>query len=157
MLIRMTSGTFGYREKTKDGYSLHVVCKSRNDPPFEVDDEVGNDLIGRGVAVLAGVVTEATSKPSDGVFAAGDVSTPPSKENDAEDNGEDDSDISAPKYSVEMTANQLRAIMKANGLSVKNRMTKSEMVDALDGYFGTNDEEGDGEMPPDLSAEAPIV
>lgn len=87
----------------------------------------------------------ATEEPED----AGDVSTPPSPENEAEATEE----AEGAAYSVDMTAAELRAIMEANGLTAKPRMTKREMVDALDEFFA----EDDDEAPPDLSAEAPVV
>ena len=36
-------------------------------------------------------------------------------------------------------------------------MTKREMVDALDAYFGSDEEADDDEQPPDLNAEALVI
>lgn len=157
MLVKMISGTFGYREKTEDGYSLHVVCKSRVDPPFEVDETVGADLLERGVAVLVEPnVPGGDSVGGERVAASVDVSTPNEPENAAESDEEGEEAVSAPEYSVDMKADQLRAIMEANGLTVKPRMTKREMVDALDAFFASDEEDEDDELPPDLDAEVPV-
>ena len=90
------------------------------------------------------------------VAASVDVSTPNEPENAAESDEEGEEAVSAPEYSVDMKADQLRAIMEANGLTVKPRMTKREMVDALDAFFASDEEDEDDELPPDLDAEVPV-
>ena len=101
------------------------------------------------VETLPEANSAAGEKPED----AGDVSTPPSPENEADGAEEAEGVV----YSVDNTATELKATMKANGLTVKPRMTKREMVDALDAYFGSDEEADDDEQPPDLNAEALVI
>jgi hypothetical protein len=56
---------------------------------------------------------------------------------------------------MDNTAAELKAIMEAEGLTIRSGMTKREMVDALDAYFASEDDEDD-ELP-DLSPEVPVV
>ena len=124
MLVKMINGTFGYREKTENGYAMPIICKTVNDPPFEVDKDVAADLIANNAAVIV--------------------------ESDLEPAGEPEPESA--EYSPDMTANQLKAVMNAHGLTVKPRMSKPDMIAALDEYFSESD---DGEDLPDLSAEVP--
>lgn len=52
MYVKMKNGSYGHRVKTPDGH-IHVVGKTRDDPPFEVDEETGAYLLELGVATAA--------------------------------------------------------------------------------------------------------
>lgn len=157
MLVKMINGTFGYREKTPEGYSMFVTCKSRVDPPFEVDDEVGNDLLSRGAAVLVDKTSaEAVSLPSVVEEDAGGSSTPPEAENDAQGDGEAAEGQLDPEQLLTMTNAQLKKLAEDMGLDASKCRNKAAYV-ALITAAAVELEPEDGEQPPDLNAEAPIV
>lgn len=58
-----------------------------------------------------------------------------------------------PSYSEEMTAAELKDIMEKYGVTIKARMTKPDMVAALDLAFAEEDGVDDGEAPPDLGGD----
>lgn len=154
MLVRMINGTFGYREKTPEGYSSHVICKSRVDPPFEVDEETGNYLLSRGVAELVDTSpAEDASAPSVDVESAGGSSTPPDAENDAQDAETAHLDE---EQLLTMTNAELKKLAEDMGLDASKCRNKAAYV-ALIAGADVEIEEDDDELPPDLNAEAPIV
>lgn len=128
MLIKMTNGSFGYREKTPEGYSLHVVGKTRLDPPFEVDEEVGNDLIARGVAVRVDGPQEAPAQaaPPEGMIEA------------TMDGGQFE----------DMTVAELKKLAVEMGLDVSGIRKKADLIDLITSEIVYVDEE-DG--PPELT------
>ena len=111
MLIKMSNGSFGYREKTPEGYSLHVVGKTRLDPPFEVDEEVGNDLIARGVAVRVDVPQEAPAQAA-----------PPK--------GMTDAHLDGGQFEA-MTVAELKELAGEMGLDVSGIRKKADLIDRI--------------------------
>lgn len=110
--------------------------------------------IGDGLFRLAlrGDVIDVTGEEAEALIASGAAeavdAAPPVSDTPA-DKAEEGGDGPV-AYSVDLKADQLRAIMEAYGLTASPRMTKREMVDALDAHFGEED-------PPALNAEVPIV
>lgn len=137
---------------TRGFYGLHtnigVKVKSPNDDAFEVDDNEAKRLVELGVAKCVGdmpVATNAENANEDNASV-----NPIKSESPAESEYEGDSATDIPEYSSDSTVAELRAIAKNEGITFKVGMTKSEMLTALDEYFGVND-------APDLSAEIPVV
>ncbi len=144
--IKITRGFFGHHEKI--GNKTVVRRKGPQDPAFEVDDDKAKRLVDLGIAKYVDAVPVAT--PSESFEEAGSSNNLPENEAPAEDENEDDSGNNIPEYSIDSHVSDLRTIAKAEGISFKVGMTKSEMITALDEHFGVMD-------APDLSAETPVV
>ena len=140
--IKITRGFYGLHTK------LGIRTKGPNDEAFEVDDNEAKRLVDLGIAKYIGDTPVATVEESADEDNAS-VNTPET-EAPAESEYEGDSVTDIPEYSSDSTVAELRAIAKAEGISFKVGMTKSEMVEALDEHFGVMD-------APDLSAETPVV
>lgn len=149
MKVVIMCGGAGY--KVGDRFKLAL----RGDV-VDVSAEEAEAMIGSGAARAVKPVEtspKAESATGEKPENAGDVSTPPSPENEADGAEEAEGVV----YSMDNTATELKAIMEANGLSVKARMTKREMVDALDAFYGSDEETDDDEQPPDLNSEALVI
>ena len=140
--IKITRGFYGLHTK------LGIRTKGPNDEAFEVDNNEAKRLVDLGIAKYIGDTPVATVEESADEDNAS-VNTPET-EAPAESEYEGDSVTDIPEYSSDSTVTELRAIAKAEGISFKVGMTKSEMVEALDEHFGVMD-------APDLSAETPVV
>lgn len=140
--IKIMRGFYGLHTK------LGVQTKGPNDEAFEVDDNEAKRLVDLGIAKYIGDTPVATVEESADEDNAS-VNTPET-EAPTESEYEGDSVTDIPEYSSDSTVAELRAIAKAEGISFKVGMTKSEMVEALDEHFGVMD-------APDLSAETPVV
>ena len=161
MLVKMINGTFGYREKTPEGYSMFVTCKSRVDPPFEVDEEVGLDLIDRGVAVSVESDMAAPDLTASGSETANPDNAQGTEGEDPAANGIDPDPEAGmiPAYldgaDLEtMTVAQLKALAEEMGLSTGGTRKKADLIDLITSETVYVDEEEDG--PPDLTAEDPV-
>lgn len=126
MLISIIKGNYGYND------GRIVRAKTPSDKPFEVDDIEAARLIEMGVAkaVEKTILRKPTKAEDDEPVEKNEESSRES-EDDEENEGE------APEYS-EMSSNaELQAIAKEYGIPVSNRANKSELLSALDKYFGS--------------------
>ena len=169
--IKIISGTYGKLEtqewKDEDGNAkatTKIMPKTSKDDAFELDPEEAKRLVGLGVAVYADGDAEEEDRDGDG------EGTKP--------------EAGKPSYSADTNANVLRDLMKSASLTIKVGMSKAEMAAALDEHYGaanaaddreedgdadgdaddssgieTDESEGggDGEPPPDLSAQEPVA
>ena len=126
MLISIIRGNYGYND------GRIVRAKSPSDPPFEVSDAEAARLIGMGVAKA--VEKTILSKPTK---AKDDEPVEKNEESSRESEDYEDDEDETPEYS-EMSSNaELQAIAKEYGIPVSNRANKSELLSALDKYFGS--------------------
>lgn len=142
-VIKIINGTYGHRPAGSRAIEPKQAC----DAPFEIEDDKAERLVSLGIAAYVGepVATIGITEKED----AKGVATANEAHNDSEEAK------TRPDYSVEMKAAELRELLEDCGLTYKVGMTKADMVAALDAYFDEAVE--DGEAPPDLSAEAPII
>jgi hypothetical protein len=160
--IKIISGIYGYRPAG----SKVIEPKRAGDPAFQVEDAEAARLVSLKVAAYVDVANE--SIPA-GVATAPEQSTKDEPSNNIPEDTDGFKDkIEAPSeipsYSVDMKSTELREIMSDYGIPYKVGMSKADMVAALDEYFKEesgedSDEgsEGDGEAPPDLEAEEPVL
>ena len=121
-------------------------------------------LVARGVAdyvtrpVLNAVPDAGT--PADGMEESGQGVPLPDGENAAEGMAADDS-ANIPAYDIDMKADQLRSLLKRHDIPCNFGMSKADMVAALDAVFRpeqpAEEASGNGEAPPELGAEGPVV
>lgn len=123
-----------------DGKNSVLLTKASG--PQELGAGLEAELIQAGIAkAIRAVATD------DGGEKKSPANTPPDKD----DAGNDKDDK---PYSIDMKAEVLRELLKANGLPAKIGTSKADMVAALDDHFASLD--ADEELP-DLGAEGPVV
>ena len=116
MLIRILNTTFGL---VVNGI---VKPKSPADPPFEVDDELGNRLVRDGIAENVG-----------GAYA--ELSEEAEEPDEIAETADESGDFSIPKYSEETSKADLQAIAKEYGVAVSATATKQDIIKSLDDFF----------------------
>lgn len=98
---------------------------------------------------LTGEVVDVSNAEADRLVSIG-VATYIEKECEASSGDA----IAIPVYSIDMKADQLRALMEQENLPLKAGMTKADMVAALDENFTSVD---DSDALPEPSAENPVT
>ena len=162
--IKIINGTYGHHPQG----SKSIEPKTADDPPFEVTDEKAKKLVTRKIAEYADDLDALFADDEDedelpGIagerFIVTGSDTGSGAANEGSEDSEDSEDGGVPEYSIDTHVNTLRALGRAVGLTFKVGTEKTDMVAALDEYYGVNrddaDEANDGEAPPVLSAEDP--
>ena len=143
MKIHITRGIYGF---VKNG---NVVEKTKDDPPFEVDDEEGRRLISLNVAESVNIV----DKTADPVMETGMAKT------------RDDGDVSD-LFSIEAMENRRKEELcrLAEEFGIKKNGSKTELAERIHKYVQTHvdevldnadDELFDTDEVPELTAEDP--
>lgn len=147
MKVKIIDGVYGFRDE-----SGTIQPVSPRDEAIELPDSEAARLISLRVAQEC-VVTPSTYIPAskESIDNPPPLEAPGSEEKEPPAN--DDAVPDSVAYNIDMTANELKEIMEANGVQVKARMTKGEMVAALDAAFAEAEGIDDGEVPPDLSGD----
>jgi hypothetical protein len=137
--IKIIAGSYGYRPE--GAKSVTLITKQH--PPVVVSDTEAERLIELGVAVIV------------------ENDIPLTRPGESRDMGE------RPEYSMKNKADELKALMDEFDLKYEDGITKQQMVDALDAFFDTpddneeedeeDDEENVGQGAPDLSAQSSVV
>ena len=164
--IKIINGTYGYRAPG----SRSIEPKAAGDPAFEIDNEEAKRLVRLGVAAYVDDYDilfadddededELSGNAGERFIGTGLDTGSGAANEDGEDDEDDEDDSEVPEYSTDTHVNTLRALGRAVGLTFKVGTEKTDMVAALDEYYGVNrddaDEANDGEAPPVLSAEDP--
>jgi len=144
--IKIIAGSYGWRPEN----SRSVTLITRQHGPIEVSDAEAERLIALGVAVIVerdlALVRPEPEKP---------VPAAAPQEEDVEEQP------AIPRYSMKDTAVVLRAYLDAESLSHEPGMTKAQLIDALDAYYGSpedpDEESPEAEDAPDLKAGSPVV
>ena len=147
MLVCVKNGTLGY----SDG-SI-VTVKHRGDPPFELEDGEAQRLIDMGAVV------EATAgHPAPVATPPGDDPDPASGKNLSDGENAPEGQETArldPDQLQSMTLAELKKLAEDMGLDASELRKKSDVIDLItaEDVYAVED----GEAPPDLNAEAPVV
>lgn len=123
--IKIIGGRYGYISPS----GVYGV-KTPDSPPFEVEDKEANRLERLGVAKIIGV---GANEPAKGAADDDKLLTSPA-DDDENDSYSDEDDV--PEYSEESTNSELQAIAKEYGIELPPRANKSQMIEALDDFFG---------------------
>lgn len=144
--VQIVRGTYGHRPINDDGtLSKSIKPVTAKSPPISVRNEEADRLMALGV----GKVVEDVENPVKGVATTlGDADSNALGANPELD--ESDLEVIAdalelPRYSMDWTADELKELMEELGLPVTSRMTKAQMIDAIDAVFGCGELEGDEE------------
>lgn len=143
MKIRITRGIYGF---VKDG---NVVEKTKDDPPFEVEDEEGRRLIAINVAEGANIAGKTVDSMTGSVMG---------------ETG-DDGGVSDP-FSIEALENRSKEELGrlAESLGIKKNGSKTELVERIsrhvkshgdDAPADTDDVSPEEDDVPELTAEEP--
>ncbi len=133
MLIRIINGIYGHRPKLANGKtSNYIVPITRDDLPIDVEDKEAKRLVDGCIAEYVNDKAVATaSVPSENETPNGNTRN---EENGTEEITEGKNAITSSeksKFTTDMHADELRAAMNNNGLTMKSGMTKADMVNAL--------------------------
>lgn len=144
-MIKIVRGVYGHYINGR------VVPKDSDSKPFELKPEQEDRLVKLRVAVYVGPSTEPDMEPeqdADDGAPVGFNDTPPEMPDLP------DGVTGIPEYSMENTGAELRAIGELCGLTFGPRMTKAEMIAALDKHIEENTVEGyDADPEEEASAE----
>ena len=145
-MIKIVQGTFGYWNGTS------VVPKTSKDGPLDLEPELEQRLVKKGVAVF---VSAAPADPP---------ATPPTPENDGGTPpdpaaaGQDNDDDGLPAYDAGMKLEELKEIAAIYGVNASKMRSKAAVVAAIDAVKAALDQDpDDGESPPAVGAEPPVV
>lgn len=157
--VQIIKGTYGHRPINADGtISKSVKPVTAKDAPISVRDEEAVRLEGLGVGKV--VIAEETIVPAVATAVQADAEDTPGvdpaqaqegAEGVDEDAGADDDQdgteegVEIPEYSMDWSADDLRALVNSLGLPGASRMNKTEMVAALDAAFDGGELEVDEE------------
>lgn len=144
MRIRITRGIYGFM---KNG---NVVEKTKDDPPFEVDDDEGRRLVALSVAEAVSAAGEKADSTTDHVMTE----------------TEDDGSVSG-SFSVEELGNMSKEELcrLAETLGVKKNGSKTELAERIFQYVQTRGDDDPIEADdvpfemdevPELTAEDPV-
>lgn len=150
--IEITNGTYGYRPEG----SKHPVPIDRGGI-CEVPDEEAQRLYRMGVArPVQENPAPAVATPSEGEEIDGASVTPPAVENGAE--GEEIAHLDAEQLK-ELTNAKLRELAEEMGIDTAKLKTKAQLIAAITDVplEDAISEEDDGEQPPELGVEGPVV
>ena len=152
LTVKIISGTYGCKIKGR------IVPKDLTSEPFELEDAEAKRLVSLGVAeiITEGVATggndEETNPPS--VNLSND-------ENGSNGENEGENDIVGhldAEQLREMTNKELKALAEDMGIDTSKMKVKDDYIQAIvavEVSAPANDE--NGENPPDISPEAPVV
>ena len=152
LTVKIKSGAYG--RNTGD----RVITKDRMSEPFELEDAEAKRLVSLGVAEI---ITEGVATGGNG-----EETNPPSVNLSNDENGsngenEGGNDIDGhldAEQLEEMTIKELKALAEDMGIDTGKFKVKAEYIQAIvavEVSAPSNDE--NGENPPDISPEAPVV
>ena len=152
LTVKIKSGAYGLNTGDR------VITKDRMSEPFELEDAEAKRLVSLGVAEI---ITEGVATGGNG-----EETNPPSVNLSNDENGsngenEGGNDIDGhldAEQLEEMTIKELKALAEDMGIDTGKFKVKAEYIQAIvavEVSAPSNDE--NGENPPDISPEAPVV
>lgn len=141
LTVKIISGTYGHRQGKR------IVPKDRTSEPFELEDCEAERLVSIGVAKIVNT-SVATPKNGEELPPEG-VNTP--EENNGENDTTDGDDAPLTESELNaMTNAELKEMAESMGIDTLKFKVKKEYVEAIL-------EKVNGDVPPDLGAEDPVV
>lgn len=152
LTVKIISGTYGCKIKGR------IVPKDRTSEPFSLDDAEAKRLVSLGVAEI---ITEGVATGGNGKETNPPSVNPSNDENDSNGENEGGNDIDGhldAEQLREMTNKELKALAEDMGIDTSKMKVKDDYIQAIvavEVSAPSNDE--NGENPPDISPEAPVV
>ena len=152
LTVKIKSGAYGLNTGDR------VITKDRMSEPFSLDDAEAKRLVSLGVAeiITEGVATggngEKTNPPSVNPSKDGNGS------NGENEGGNKNITLSREEELKEMTNKELKALADGMGIDTSKMKVKAEYIQAIVAVESSaSDDDENGENPPNISPEAPVV
>lgn len=152
LTVKIISGTYGCKIKGR------IVPKDHTSEPFSLDDTEAKRLVSLGVAEI---ITEGVATGGNGKETNPPSVNPSNDENGSNGENEGGNDIVGhldAEQLREMTNKELKALAEDMGIDTSKMKVKADYIQAIvavEVSAPSNDE--NGENPPDISPEAPVV
>lgn len=152
LTVKIISGTYGCKIKGR------IVPKDLTSEPFELEDAEAKRLVSLGVAEI---ITEGVATGGNGEETNPPSVNPSNDENGSNGENEGENDIVGhldAEQLREMTNKELKALAEDMGIDTSKMKVKDDYIQAIvavEVSAPSNDE--NGENPPDISPEAPVV
>lgn len=152
LTVKIISGTYGCKIKGR------IVPKDLTSEPFELEDAEAKRLVSLGVAEI---ITEGVATGGNG-----EETNPPSVNLSNDENGsngenEGENDITGhldAEQLREMTNKELKALAEDMGIDTSKMKVKDDYIQAIVAVeVSAPADDENGENPPDISPEAPVV
>ena len=152
LTVKIISGTYGCKIKGR------IVPKDRTSEPFSLDDAEAKRLVSLGVAKI---ITKDVATGGNGKETNPPSANPSNDENDSNGEKEGDNDnvghLDAEQLK-EMTNKALKALAKDMGIDTSKMKVKADYIKAIVAVeVSAPADDENGETPPDISPEAPVV
>ena len=152
LTVKIISGTYGCKIKGR------IVPKDLTSEPFELEDAEAKRLVSLGVAEI---ITEGVATGGNGKETNPPSVNPSNDENGS--NGENEGGnknitLSREEELKEMTNKELKALADGMGIDTSKMKVKAEYIQAIVAVESSaSDDDENGENPPNISPEAPVV
>ena len=152
LTVKIISGTYGCKIKGR------IVPKDLTSEPFELEDAEAKRLVSLGVAEI---ITEGVATGGNGEETNPPSVNPSNDENGSNGENEGENEIVGhldAEQLREMTNKELKALAEDMGIDTSKMKVKDDYIQAIvavEVSAPSNDE--NGENPPDISPEAPVI
>ena len=152
LTVKIISGTYGCKIKGR------IVPKDRMSEPFSLDDAEAKRLVSLGVAEI---ITEGVATGGNGEETNPPSVNPSNDENGSNGENEGGNDIVGhldAEQLREMTNKELKALADDMGIDTSKMKVKDDYIQAIVAVeVSAPADDENGENPPDISPEAPVV
>lgn len=150
--VKIISGTYGYNNGRR------IEPKDRKSEPFTLPKDEADRIIALGIAEI--VSREVATGEHDEENNSASVN-PNNNENGTEGENEGENQIVGhldAEQLKEMTIKELKTLAENMGIDTSKMKVKNDYVQAiLDVEVSVSDNDENGENPPDLAAETPVI
>ena len=152
LTVKIKSGTYGLNTGDR------VIPKDRMSEPFSLDDAEAKRLVSLGVAEI---ITEGVATGGNGKETNPPSVNPSNDENGSNGENEGGNDIDGhldAEQLGEMTIKELKALAEDMGIDTSKMKVKADYIQAIVAVeVSAPADDENGENPPDISPEAPVV
>lgn len=152
LTVKIISGTYGCKIKGR------IVPKDLTSEPFELEDAEAKRLVSLGVAEI---ITEGVATGGNGEETNPPSVNPSNDENGSNGENEGENDIVGhldAEQLREMTNKELKALAEDMGIDTSKMKVKDDYIQAIVAVeVSAPADDENGENPPDISPEAPVV
>lgn len=152
LTVKIISGTYGCKIKGR------IVPKDLTSEPFELEDAEAKRLVSLGVAEI---ITEGVATGGNGEETNPPSVNPSNDENGSNGENEGENEIVGhldAEQLREMTNKELKALAEDMGIDTSKMKVKDDYIQAIVAVeVSAPADDENGENPPDISPEAPVV
>lgn len=152
LTVKIISGTYGYNT------GKHIEPKDRKSEPFMLPEDEADRIVALGIAKIVSkeVATGGNGEENNSASVNPNNDENGSKvENEGENKNVGHLDAEQLK---EMTNKELKSLAEDMGIDTSKMKVKNDYIQAiLDVEVSVPNNDENGENPPDLSAEAPVI